>query len=107
MEAATPVEELPLWKQPWLIDLLRSAAAPLALALVALFVVTKLIKPAMNVVLAPPPPPEPGSQLSEVVDDGNALPPPKAKTPLKVLQAPHDSDRLEAARNLAKTNRCV
>jgi flagellar M-ring protein FliF len=72
---------------------------------VALFIVTKLIKPAVNVVLAPPPPPEPGSQLSEVVDDGAAPPPPpKLKMPLKVLQAPHDSDRLEAARNLAKTN---
>ena len=71
----------------------------------ALFIVTKLIKPAMNVVLAPPPPPEPGSQLSEVVDDGAQPPmPPKVKMPLRVLQAPNDSDRLEAARNLAKTN---
>lgn len=105
VEAPSPVEETPLWKQPWLIDLLRSAAAPLALALVALVIVTKLIKPAMTVALAPPPPPEPGSQISEVVDD-EALPPPppKAKMPLKVLQAPHDSDRLEAARNLAKSN---
>jgi flagellar M-ring protein FliF len=103
--AVTPVEEPPLWKQTWLLDLLRSAAAPLALAVVALFIVTKLIKPAVNVALAPPPPPEPGSQLSEVVDDGAPPPPPpKVKMPLKVLQAPNDSDRLEAARNLAKTN---
>ncbi len=103
VEAAPLVEAPPIWKQPWLIDLLRSAAAPLALALVALFIITKLIKPAMNVVLAPPP--EPGSQLSEVVDDDAVqAPPPKVKMPLKVLQAPHDSDRLEATRNLAKTN---
>ena len=103
--AATPVDETPLWKQAWLIDLLRSAAAPLALAVVALFIVIKLIKPVVNVALAPPPPPQPGTQLSEVVDDdGAALPPPKPKMPLRVLQAPNDSDRLEAARNLAKTN---
>lgn len=105
VEAVPPAEELPLWQQPWLLDLLRSAAAPLALALVALVIVSKLIKPALNVVLAPPPPPEPGSQLSEVVDGAvEPVAPPPIKMPLRVLQAPQDSDKLQAARNLAKTN---
>ena len=39
---------MPLHQQPWLLDLLRAAAAPLALALVALVVVFKLIRPALN-----------------------------------------------------------
>ncbi len=104
-EVAAPVEEPPLWKQTWLIELLKSVAAPLALALVALVIFFKLVKPAMTVLLTPPPAPVPlpGSQLSEVVDDA-AAPPPKPKMPLRVLQAPNDSDRLEAARGLAKTN---
>jgi flagellar M-ring protein FliF len=72
VETAAPAEELPLWKQPWLLDLLKSAAAPLALAVVALVIVTKLIKPALTAVLTPPAP-EPGAQLDEVVDD---TPPP-------------------------------
>jgi flagellar M-ring protein FliF len=92
-------EEVPLWKQAWLLDLLKSAAAPLALAVVALVIVTKLIKPALTAVLTPPAP-EPGAQLDEVVDDT----PPPPKVPLKVLQAPQNSDKLEAARALAKSN---
>jgi flagellar M-ring protein FliF len=99
VETAAPAEELPLWKQPWLLDLLKSAAAPLALAVVALVIVTKLIKPALTAVLTPPAP-EPGAQLDEVVDDT----PPPPKVPLKVLQAPQNSDKLEAARALAKSN---
>ena len=100
IEAQPAAEEVPLWKQPWLLDLLKSAAAPLALAVVALVIVSKMIKPALTAVLTPPAP-EPGAQLDEVVDDA---PPPLKKLPLKVLQAPQDSDKLEAARALAKTN---
>ena len=55
VEAPVATEEVPLWKQPWLIELLRSAMAPLALALVALVIVFKLIKPALTAVTAPPP----------------------------------------------------
>ena len=65
----------------------------------------KLVKPAMSALLTPAaaPVPAPGSQLSEVVSDA-AAPPPKPKLPLRVLQAPDDSDRLDAARGLAKSN---
>ena len=91
------VDEGPLWKQPWVLDLLKSAAAPLALALVALVIVFKLIKPALNAVLAPPPPPEPGSQLNEVVDGDN-------RPPDTQLQLPLHNSKLEAARALAKAN---
>ena len=100
VEAATPAEEIPLWKQAWLIDLLRSALAPLALALVALTIVFKLLKPALTALTAPPPPPEPGTQISEVVDDGPT--PDTAAT--MALEAPQHDARLEAARALAKEN---
>ncbi|KPF58494.1 flagellar M-ring protein FliF [beta proteobacterium AAP51] len=93
-----PVEEIPLWQQPWLIDLLKTAAAPLALALVALLIITKLIRPAFTAMTAPPPPPEKGSQLDEVVAEEVAPPPPPP------LLLPTQSDRVEQARALAKAN---
>jgi flagellar M-ring protein FliF len=96
-EPVPAADDTPLWKQPWLIDLLKSAIAPLALAVVALVIVTKLIKPAVSALLAPPPPPEPGSQLSEVVADPAPEPPP-------LLVAPQQTARLEAARAMAKQN---
>ena len=56
-DAAPPEDATPLWQQPWLVDLLKTVAAPLALALVALVVVQKLIRPAVQQVLLPPPAP--------------------------------------------------
>jgi flagellar M-ring protein FliF len=101
VDVAPPVDELPIWKQPWLIELLKTAAAPLALALVALVVVSKLIRPTLAAMLAPPPPPEPGDKLDEVVDDTPALPPPAPP----VLQAPPgQGGRVDAARAMAKAN---
>ena len=96
-EPAPAIDEVPLWKQPWVLDLLKSAAAPLALALVALVIVFKLIKPALTAVLAPPPP-EPGSQVNEVVD-GDIKPPEPPP-----LQLPLHNGKLEAARAMAKQN---
>jgi flagellar M-ring protein FliF len=95
-EPAPAADSTPLWQQPWLVDLLRSAIAPLALALVALVIVFKLIKPALTQLMAPPPP-EPGTQLSEVVDD---VPPPE---PIQLAPPQHQA-RIEAARNMAKQN---
>ena len=105
-DAATPVDELPLWKQPWLLELLKSAAAPLALAVVALVIVSKLLRPALVAMLAPPPPPpppEPGSALNEVVDDSSVLPAPAVEE-RKALPAPAYAQQLEAARAMAKQN---
>jgi flagellar M-ring protein FliF len=97
-EPAPAVEATPLWQQPWLLDLLRSAAAPLALALVALVIIFKLIKPAMTQLMAPPPPPPAppaGSQLNEVVGETAALPAP---------EEPQYANKLEAARAMARQN---
>ena len=99
IEAPGATVELPIWKQTWIIELLRSAAAPVALALVALVIVSQLIRPALTAVLATPVP-LPGSQLSEIVEDEPPLPPSRKA----VLEAPKNADKLDAARNMAKTN---
>ena len=101
VEAPPPADDTPLWKQPWVLDLLKTAAAPLALAVVALLIVTKLIRPALVAATAPPPPPEPGSQVDEVVDGGALLEGP-GRTP--ALLAPTTDPRLEAARTMAREN---
>ncbi len=90
--------EVPLWKQPEVIDLLRAAAVPMGLALVALLVFFGLVRPTLKAALAPPPPPpapEPGTTLSTVVDDDQTLP---------ALPAPKSAEHLERARQLAKQN---
>ncbi len=105
IDAPPAAEDVPLWKQPWLLDLLKSAAAPAALALVALVIISKLLRPAMNELMAPPPQHKPGDQLDELVGEGeNEPPPPAPRPPPKVLMPPGNSDKVEAARLLAKSN---
>jgi flagellar M-ring protein FliF len=98
VEAAPAGDDTPVWKQPWLLDLLKTAMAPLALAAVALVVVFKLIKPALTQLMAPPPAPEPGAQVSEVVGEDDAA------DAAAALPPPHQTARLEAARAMAKQN---
>jgi flagellar M-ring protein FliF len=106
VETAPSAEQVPLWQQPWLVDLLKSAVAPAALALVALFLIFGLIKPALTGVLAAPAP-APGSRLDAVVgDDGGngsaALPAPARNVP--ALAPPTENERITAARAMAKQN---
>jgi flagellar M-ring protein FliF len=102
VETVPEAVEAPVWQQPWLMDLLRSAAAPGALALVALVIVFGLVRPAVTAVLAPPPAPAPGSRIDEVVGGNPALPAPGGALP--ALAAPAQADRIEAARALARQN---
>ncbi len=101
-------EELPLWKQPWALDLLRIGAVPAALAIVALGLIFGAIRPAIRA--AQPQPAEdktaeltPLNQLDAVVDDANALPGPEDGA-LPALEAPQENSKLEAARRLAREN---
>ena len=75
-EPAPKAEEVPLWKQSWVQDLLRAAAMPAALVFVALLIVLTTIRPALKTLLAPPAPPElpPGSTISAVLDETPLLP---------------------------------
>jgi len=102
-EPANPVEALPLWTQPWLQDLLRAAAAPVALALVALVIVFTLLRPALKQVLATPAPVV-GAQLDEVVDGVTALPGTVAADSVPMLSGPDNAPRIEQMRKMAKEN---
>ncbi|MBE7426401.1 MAG: flagellar M-ring protein FliF [Burkholderiaceae bacterium] len=90
-------DALPLWQQPWLIDLVRAAAVPAALVLVALLVIAGVIKPALKSVAGP----SVGRQLDAVVADAPHLPAP-ASPP--ALAAPAGARQLADARELAKQN---
>lgn len=95
---------LPLWKQPEILDLLRAAAVPAGLVLVALLVFFGMVRPAVKAATAPPPAPAPGAQLDAVVDDDTALPGATEAGALAALPAPRSSEHLDSARALAKEN---
>jgi flagellar M-ring protein FliF len=97
IEPVTKVDT-PWWKQPEVIDMLRAAAVPAGLALVALLVFFGAVRPALKAALAPAAAPAPGSNLNAVVSDHEALP-----TPAR-LEAPKMSEQLIGARVLAKEN---
>lgn len=100
VEAVPNADEGPLWQRPWLQDLLRSAAAPFALVLVALIAIFGFVRPALKAATAPAPAPV-GGRVDEVVDEGAALPGPDG---VPLLEAPKSNEKLEAARKLAKEN---
>ncbi|MEH0168627.1 flagellar basal-body MS-ring/collar protein FliF [Roseateles microcysteis] len=101
------VVEVPVWKQPWLLDLLRAAVVPAALVIVALIAVFGMVRPAIRAVNPPAPEVVPGAdtagnQLNAVVDDENALP--DGMVQLPQLEAPLHNEKLERARQLAREN---
>jgi flagellar M-ring protein FliF len=87
--------DVPLWKQPEVLDMLRAAAVPLGLAFVALLVFLGLIRPAMKASVAKPQPAQAGSNLQAVVDDPQDLP---------ALPAPKSVEHLQGAKALAREN---
>ncbi len=96
VDTVTPYE-LPLWKQPELLDMLRTAAVPAALTLIGLVVFFGMIRPAVRAALAPP---QPGANL-DVVEDDEVEP---EIEPPKALPGPKVNENLERARVLAKEN---
>jgi flagellar M-ring protein FliF len=96
-EAMPKIDAAPMWQQPWLLDLVRAAAVPAALVLVALLVVSGVIKPALRAAAGP----TVGRQLDAVVADGPNLP--ASAAPL-ALGAPAADKQLTDARELAKQN---
>jgi flagellar M-ring protein FliF len=104
VDAAPKADDTPLWKQSWLLDLLRAGAVPAALTLVALGLIFGVVKPTLSQALAPPKSDEEeakGQQLDAVVDDVDALP---GRDGLPALEAPKENAKLEAARQLARDN---
>jgi flagellar M-ring protein FliF len=94
-ETLPKVEAAPVWQQPWLVDMVRAAAVPGALVIVALLVMSGLIKPAFKAATATPV----GGKLDAVVADPIHTP---AQT--LALNAPMADKALQDARALAKQN---
>jgi len=99
----------PIWKQPQTLDMLRAAAVPASLVLVAMVIVFGLIRPALKAALPQPLPPVDarGNTLDAMVDDDESLPKlgheaGAGKAPM--LEAPRISPTLIAARAYAKDN---
>lgn len=99
-------EELPLWQQPWLLQLLKTAGVPLVLLVVALSLVFGVIRPALK----KDEPPEPevdedAERLNAVVDGPEALPAPdNGLIDAEEEVSPHMAEQLEDARLLAREN---
>ena len=72
-EASMKADDVPLWKQSWLLDLLRAGAVPAGLTLVALAVLFGLVRPAVMAALAPPVLEPRDDGLNAVVDDAQEL----------------------------------
>ena len=80
--AFTPVErsevEIPLWKDPENIDLLRELLKYAAIALIAAYLIFKVIRPLLQTMLPPPPPPPAplevakGQHIDSVDEEGGA-----------------------------------
>jgi flagellar M-ring protein FliF len=100
-EAQLKAEEVPLWKQQWLLDLLRAGGVPAGLTLVALAVLFGLVRPAVMAALAPARNERKEDKLDAVVDDANELP---MEALPELLEAPQMARKLENARQLAKDN---
>ena len=85
------------WRAPDTLDLVRAAAFPAALAIVALIVFFGMVRPAMRAALPAKPMPQPGARLDAVADDTNSLP---------ALPAPavRTDEHIASARQLARSN---
>jgi len=98
--------DVPLWKQPEVLDLLRTFAVPAALVAVAAMVFFGMIRPGMKAALAPPAPlpaAPPGGTLDAVVADAETLPDVENAETL-ALEGPSVDRNLERIRTLAKAN---
>ena len=102
---------LPLWKQPWLLELVKAGGVPAALTLVALMLLFGVVRPALAPGKGEPPPNSLEAGVHAVVGGPEALPGAAAAgggaggagQPL-ALPPPDMDKQLTQARELAKTN---
>ncbi len=96
--AQEKIAEVPLWKQPEMIDLAKEGGKYLLAGLILLYLFFKFLKPMLNTLVAPPvaalPPPEQGEEEDAVVSLGSPQP---------MLAGPRAyEENLNAAKQLAK-----
>jgi len=87
--------DAPFWKSPELIDLVRAAALPTGLAIVALLVFFGLVRPAVKTAFAAPRALPRSTRIDAVVGDEQTL---------EALPAPAYLRQLEGAKAMAKEN---
>ena len=107
-DAKPEPEALPLWQQPWLLELVKAGGVPAALTLVALMLLFGVVRPALAPEKVAPPPQASEAGLDAVVGGPEALPGAEAGlsadgAPL-ALAPPDMNKQLAQARELAKTN---
>lgn len=95
-------EEVPFWKEPWVIDTVRSIGVPAAVTFVCMLIVITLIRPALKMLLAPLPTP-PGSTVTEIIDNPVEPLPPPPPEPMGMLGL-KESDKVASARAFARHN---
>lgn len=112
----TPVVELPIWKQPQVLDMARSFAWPVAAVLLSSLLLFGLVRPAfktlnakaVEVRVGPDGKPVPaGAQVDALVADNPdrpALPTPEARVDAGPAAPTPEQLRLEEARKLARDN---
>jgi flagellar M-ring protein FliF len=97
----TEPADVPLWKQPWLLDIARSAIVPMAFVAIALIAVFGMIRPAIKAAAPAPLPDDKAETVDEVVDDTELLP---GAAGMPRLEAPLHNEKLDRARSLARDN---
>lgn len=104
-----PVVDVPVWKQPEVLDLARSFAWPAGTLVLAALILMGLVRPALQALARAPAQaaPQPGSQLNAVVADAPDRPPllggPAAEPGAVALATPGQL-QLEDARKLTRDN---
>lgn len=104
---AVDSKELPLWKQPEMIDLARSYAWPVGMVLLSLIVLMGMVRPAVKAMNQPAPVIDNAAQIDALEADAPERPgllPAPAVTEAQPAQATPEQLRLEEARVLAKQN---
>ncbi len=102
-QEAAVVDDTPLWKRPETVELARSMAWPLGMALFAAIILLGLVRPALKTLANPKAIPMAGAQLDAIegdTPDRPALPAPKQEQAM----ATAEQLRLEDARSLARSN---
>ncbi|MBS0492821.1 MAG: flagellar M-ring protein FliF [Proteobacteria bacterium] len=103
---AAPVADLPLWKQPEVVELAKNLGWPVGVSLAVALLLLGLVRPVLKgrTRAAPAQEPAPGDQLSAIAAEDLERPALPAPQQPQDLQPTAEQLRLEEARRLARDN---